>query len=164
VKETATEAQSRIDTGIDNIPGAIGGLLNKDKRKATWGAMKQHGMGASTSAKMMSVGIPVGMTAMDLSKGDESSQGGRSIGQKMVGGAVDLGTGIATGGMGIVPSMAAFTAASAGADKLMGVKGAPKAEEAPKAAPAVPGTPRAQPPGVPKPQVPTAGNPMRALS
>ena len=162
VAESAASGQKRIDTGIDNIPGLVKGLGKKETRGKTWGALKEHGIGASTGAKMMSIGIPVGMTALDLSKGDESAQGGRTIGQKLVGGAVDLGTGIATGGMGALPSMAAFTAASSATDKLMGVK-KPKPVQ-PEPAPQVQGAPRVQSAGVATPKVPTAGNPMRALS
>lgn len=170
VAEDAATGQSKIDTGVDNLAGVAKGLWNKGTRGKTLGAIKEHGIGASTGAKLMSVGIPGALTAADLAKGDESAQGGRSIGQKLVGGAVDMGTGVLTGGMGMLPSMAAYTAASTVADKAMGVGKPGRAVPGAAAVPQpptpgnVPGAPRAQMQGVATPKAPTAGSPMRALS
>lgn len=118
-----------IRTGITSMPGAVKGLVTnpKETAKAMW---ESTGGGAMGTA--MAVGAPVAFAAPGLMKGDESSTGGLTTGQKLTRLGTEVGTGIATGGMAALPQLAAYSGASALADRVSGAHKALKAQEAAK--------------------------------
>lgn len=85
------------ERGMTHLPGTVKAFA-KDPRgasKALWDQMRLGGkLGVVTG-----VGAPVLASAADLSRGDESAIGGRSLGEKGVRAAVNIGGGFALGGM-----------------------------------------------------------------
>lgn len=117
-KDVASEIGHREaahKAGITSLPGLAKGLVTKPKEtgKALW----RHTTGGSKAGTALALGVPGAMAAWDLRKGDESDQGGSSIGQKLVRHGTQLGTGILTGGMSIIPGMVTSTAIEGGVSK-----------------------------------------------
>lgn len=128
LKEWGEGGDRALEAGITSAPGIVRGLAGKN-RKQTLGALKDEvmgGRGASGGGRALALGMGVGLPAVagihDLSKGDESAQGGRTVGQKAMNLATNLGVGTLTMGMPIGSQMIASTAADALGQKLVSPK------------------------------------------
>ena len=126
LKEWGESGDRALEAGITSVPGLVKGLASRKTRGKVLGAVKDEvlgGPGAGGLARGASVGLGVALPAAlgvhDLSKGDESAQGGRTVGQKAMNLATNLGVGTLTLGMPIPASMMVSTGADMLGEKLM---------------------------------------------
>lgn len=115
-----------LKSGITSLPGVAKGLAKSKTRKETLGAIKDEmiggpGSGGLARAGMIGVGIglPGAAGVADIAKGDESAQGGRTVGQKAMNLATNLGVGTLTIGLPIGSQMIASTGADILGQKLV---------------------------------------------
>lgn len=94
-----------LKAGITSVPGLAKGLTGKN-RKETLATLKEEvmgGRGASAGSKALALGLGVGLPVVggvsDIARGDESAVGGRTVGQKAVNLATNVGLGTLTMGM-----------------------------------------------------------------
>ncbi len=110
-------SQALQDAGVTSLPGTIKGLWNKKTRGKTL-----RGMGKAFADGPggigMSVGVPALMYAPEIARGDESAQGGYSMGQKVYRAGRSIAVGGALGGMPLIPQMVAGTALDMGAEAV----------------------------------------------
>lgn len=126
LKEWGEGGDRALAAGITSAPGVIRGLAGKKTRGNTLGALKDEvmgGRGASGAGRAAALGLGVGLPVVagvhDLSKGDESAHGGRTIGQKAMNLATNVGVGTLTMGMPIGAQMVTSSAADALGQKLV---------------------------------------------
>lgn len=91
--------------GITSIPGVVKGLIKKPG--ATAKALKDEVVGGSNANAMMAVGVPVAFAAPEVLRGDESAEGGRTVGQKLRRLGGNIAGGVATAGLPFAPQILA---------------------------------------------------------
>lgn len=99
-------AQRLRDTGLTNVPGIVRALRSSETRGPALRAMGAAAVGNGVrGGAAFAVGLPLAINAPNLMRGDESAQGGHTLGQKLRG----LGAGVAAnslvGGLPLVPQM-----------------------------------------------------------
>ncbi len=101
-----------LKSGLTSIPGVARGLAGKDRKKflKTLASESTGGGGLASWGGALGVGAPLALGAYDLSRGDESEQGGLTKTQKAVNMVTGMGTGVLTGGLPIIPQMVAGSA------------------------------------------------------
>jgi hypothetical protein len=126
LKEWGEGGDRALAAGITSAPGIIRGLASKKTRGETLGALKDEvmgGRGAGGTGRAAALGLGVGLPVVagihDISKGDESAQGGRTVGQKAMNLATNVGVGALTMGMPIGAQMVTSSAADALGQKLV---------------------------------------------
>jgi hypothetical protein len=85
------------ELGMTHAPGAVKAFARDPRAasKAVWDQMRSGG----AFGTFMSVGAPVGISAMDLRRGDESATGGLSMREKSVRAAANVGGGFMFSGL-----------------------------------------------------------------
>ena len=102
--------------GMTSAPGAIKAMATnpREASKAIWNQLRAGGkLGIAAG-----VGLPTVMTAASLAKGDESAQGGQTIGEKALRGGANIGGGLLFGGLPVVSNMLVGGAAESAAGHL----------------------------------------------
>lgn len=118
LKDTVTrrhEMEAARKAGITSLPGLAKGL--KSDAAGTGKALLKHQTGGTGVGRAMTFGVPAAFAASDLRKGDESEDGGKTIGQKLVTHGTRFGAGLATGSLAFVPGMVTASALEGGATK-----------------------------------------------
>jgi hypothetical protein len=121
LREHGERGDAALRGGVTSIPGVAKGLWNKETR----GETAKQLWHANTGGKLLSmggaagVGLPVAFGAYDLSKGDESSTGGRTVGQKLVNVGTNVGVGALTAGLPVGAQMLTGMAADAAGQRLL---------------------------------------------
>lgn len=126
LKEWGESGDRALAAGITSAPGVVRGLASSKTRKETLGALKEEvmgGRGAGGAGRAAALGLGVGLPVVaglhDISKGDESAQGGRTKTQKAMNLATNVGVGALTMGMPLGAGMVTSTAADALGQKLV---------------------------------------------
>lgn len=116
IQAEGATAQRLRDLGLTSVPGAVKGMVHnpREASKALWNQMRG---GGGTMATMGAI-APLGFAAHDISKGDESSAGGRTLGQKVIHHGVNVGGGALFAGLPMVSGMVASGAAETGGRRL----------------------------------------------
>jgi len=109
--------QALMDAGVTTLPGMAKSLYRKETRGRALRAMGKT-VTDGPGGVAMSLGLPIALSAPGLMKGDESAEGGLNKFQKVRNLGVNLGTGIAFGGMPLIPQMAAGIGVDAGMARL----------------------------------------------
>lgn len=99
-------SQALADAGITTLPGTVRALADGSRRGAAFRAMGKS-ITDGPGGAVMSLGVPLAFTAPTLLRGDESAIGGQTMRQKALGLGVNIGTGMAFGGLPMIPQMAA---------------------------------------------------------
>lgn len=123
-------AQELADAGATTLPGLAKAMVGKETRGRAFKAMGRA-ITDTPGGAMVSLGLPAALSIPPLLKGDESAQGGLTTGQKLRSAGVNLATGVAFGGMPLIPQAAASIGAEAGMQRLTqrGSKPAPQPGE-----------------------------------
>ena len=106
-------AQSLADAGVTNLPGMARALATPGRRADAFRAMGRS-VSDGPGGALMSLGVPAAVYGPELMKGDESAQGGMTLGQKARRAAAGTAAGVAFAGMPVV----AQGALSIGAERL----------------------------------------------
>lgn len=97
--------------GITTVPGTIRGMWKDPKGTARALYDDILPSGTTTKEKLLTglgyVGLPVGMAGMDIARGDESEQGGRTLGRKILGHTANIAGSALTAGLPIGSGMLA---------------------------------------------------------
>lgn len=117
VLDEGRRAQDLADAGVTTLPGMAKSLWKKDTRGRALRAMGKT-VTDGPGGVAMSLGVPVALAAPSLVKGDESAQGGLSKFQKVRNLGVNVGTGMAFGGLPLVAQMGAGIGVDHGMSKL----------------------------------------------
>jgi hypothetical protein len=101
--ETAhgARAQSLADAGVTTLPGMAKALTTPGRRADAFRAMGRSISDGPGGAKL-SLGVPALVYGPELAKGDESAQGGMSMGQKLRRAGAGTAAGVAFAGMPLV--------------------------------------------------------------
>lgn len=93
------------DLGMTSVPGAVKGMATnpREASKAIWNQLRAGG----TAGAALGVGIPAAMAVGDIARGDESSTGGRTVGEKVLRAGANVGGGLLFSGVPIVPQVVA---------------------------------------------------------
>lgn len=118
--EEGARGDRAIEAGVTSIPGVVKGLAKNPKgtAKALW----EETTGGSRLGAIGATAVPVAMTLPELAQGDESERGGLSRKQKLMRLGVGVGSGIATGGLPIIPALAADTLVDRAAHRALAGK------------------------------------------
>lgn len=114
-----------LKAGITSLPGVVRGLASKDRRAGTVKALGHAmtgGAGLMSVGGALGVGLPAAVGVHDLSRGDESATGGRTIAQKAMNLGTNVGVGALTGGLPLGAQMLVGSAADAAGQKLVSPK------------------------------------------
>lgn len=97
------EGDQKLRAGLTNLPGIARGLANApvDTGKAMWHAAT----GGGAEAKALALGLPTAAALPSLMRGDESAEGGPSMGHKVRALGANVAGGIATAGLPILPQV-----------------------------------------------------------
>lgn len=85
------------ELGMTNAPGAVKAVVTNPRQasKAVWDQLRLGG----TAGVALGVGAPVAMSGYDISRGDESATGGRSLREKSIRAAANIGGGMVFSGL-----------------------------------------------------------------
>lgn len=110
-RATGAAGERAINAGVTSIPGVVRGLASSKTRGATARELGHQMTGGAllSVGGALGVGVPTAIAAGDLVKGDESGQGGLTVGQKLRHHAASIGVGGLTAGL---PLGAQFVAGS----------------------------------------------------
>lgn len=116
VHDAGSAGQRFQDLGMTSIPGAIKGMAQNpgEASKAIWNQLRAGG----TAGAALGVGVPTAIAARDISRGDESAHGGRTVGQKVLSAGANMGGGLLFSGVPVVPQMVAGGLADNAANRL----------------------------------------------
>ncbi len=115
LREQSARGDANIGAGITSIPGIAKGLVEHPGK--TLGAMKNEALSGGAMGKALAA-VPLAQGAYELSHGDESASGGRSIKQKLVSTATNTLGGAAMVGMPMIPQLLGAAALESGARRL----------------------------------------------
>lgn len=117
-------AQHLRDLGMTSVPGAVKGMVTnpREASKALWQHMRQGGALGVAAGTV----IPGAIAARDLSRGDESAMGGRTMGEKALRAGATIGGGMLLGGVPMLPGAIAGGVAESAAGRLGRVITKPK--------------------------------------
>ncbi len=102
--------------GMTSAPGSIKAMATnpREASRAIWHQLRSGGkLGIAAG-----VGLPAVMTGVSLARGDESAQGGQTIGEKVLRGGTNIGGGLLFGGLPMVSNMVAGGLAESAAGHL----------------------------------------------
>lgn len=101
IREQGAVAQKFRDLGMTSLPGAAKAVVTnpREASKAIWNQMTGGGGTLGKVIGVTGVAMPAALGARDIARGDESATGGRTVGEKVLGTAADVGTGLLTAGM-----------------------------------------------------------------
>lgn len=106
--------------GMTNAPGAMKAMVTnpREAAKAVWDQFRGGGGPMGTANAALAIGAPAALAAHNMAKGDESAQGGQSMQEKALRGAMGVGTGVMFGGMPLVAGNIASAAGDYAAHHL----------------------------------------------
>lgn len=111
IMQRGAQGDAARRAGITTVPGTIRGVWNDPKgtAKALYNDILPPGSSAWDKALtgMGYVGLPVGMAGLDIARGDESDQGGRTLGRKILGHTANIAGSALTAGLPIGSGMLA---------------------------------------------------------
>lgn len=126
LKEWGSEGDKAIAANITSLPGTLKSLASKKTRGQALSAIKNEALGGAgagglgrTAAVGLGVGLPAATGAYDISKGDESAEGGRTVAQKAMNLATNVGVGTLTLGMPIGAQMITTSLADEAGQRLV---------------------------------------------
>lgn len=107
VGEELGRREEAMKAGVTSLPGIAKGMVTAPRQTAK--GMWRHAIGGGgIGGGAMAIGAPLAFAAPDIARGDESAEGGRTVGQKLVRHGLTAGGMLATGGIPIVPQMLAL--------------------------------------------------------
>jgi hypothetical protein len=109
-----------VAQGITSIPGLARGLTSAPKE--TLRHVGREAFSGGKAGLALGVGLPVALAAPDLSRGDESATGGRTMRQKLVGFGSNVVGGTLTAGVPIVPQIIGGGVIDGVANRVLGGK------------------------------------------
>jgi hypothetical protein len=118
-------AQALQDAGVTSFPGMAKALVSKDRRGAAFRAMGRT-LKDGPGGLAMGVAAPLAFSAPSLLRGDESATGGPTLGHKLTRAGGNLATGVAFGGLPIIPQIAAGVGTDLGIDRAFKRKQSPQ--------------------------------------
>lgn len=106
VRDAGAKSQALQDAGVTSLPGIAKALATKGRRV---GALKAMGRSVADGPGGLAwaAGVPLAVSAPSLMKGDETAAGGLSTRRKLLNLGTSIGTGVAFGGLPLVPQMVA---------------------------------------------------------
>lgn len=103
------EGDRQIRHGVTSIPGVVRGLVRDPK---TTGRELMHAAtGGNPAGTALAFGLPIGLAAPGLARGDESKEGGPTMRRKLLMLGTNVAGGVATAGIPILPQLLASSVA-----------------------------------------------------
>lgn len=117
LSDEGLRGDANIRAGITSVPGLARGLARNPK--ATMGAVRDEVLSGGRMAKAL-VALPVAQGALDISRGDESATGGKTVRQKVVSAGVNTIGGAAVSALPVLPQIATMAGLDVAAHKALG--------------------------------------------
>ena len=110
-------SQRFMDLGMTSAPGALKAVVTnpREAAKAIWQQQTSGGNALETAGAALGVGSALYSGAKDIARGDESAQGGRTVGEKVMRTGANVGGGLIFGGLPMGAAALAKPALNAGA-------------------------------------------------
>lgn len=118
--EEGERGQRLLDANATSLWGLTKGLIGKDRGRVARTLVKDS-LG-SPGAAAMTIGAPLAFNAPDILRGDESSEGGKSLGNKLMSTGAQIGASVLGAGVPLVGQSLLWTGAESAADLPFGRK------------------------------------------